>query len=376
MTSPDAPEVHCPRTINDGQDACPWRGPLELFDEHTEDTGHEACIVCHLPLRDHEEQTCMRCIQRVAANLAEIENAYATLPTIVEKSGYHQAPLPGGNALVMLVDGALEGGGPDDHIRFHDPLPVLEVLHRYEREWRLRFNHSHFPRWQATVVTTIGYLRAHLARAARTLDDFGDFADEVRDLRSQLTHVAGLADDPEDAPANCFECGGELQRGYRPLRTSLEQRMHLAQAGSRRGRAAHPQAHRQGNEEAPGHPDARKRIRIPARTTRVRHAVAGDDREGLAPTWRCSRCRRSYTQEQYGLALQMRANSITGWVTVRTAAETLRRPPRTIWRWVEDLEVPSACSVKTRRVLVEWEQTKELSDLAGRRNRAPQEEAS
>src|SRR5206468_7618940 len=62
------------------------------------------CLLCHLPLHDHEEQTCMRCIQRVAANLAEIENAYATLPTIVEKSGYHQAPLPGGNALVMLVE--------------------------------------------------------------------------------------------------------------------------------------------------------------------------------------------------------------------------------------------------------------------------------
>lgn len=376
MTTPDAPEVHCPRTINDGQDACPWHGPLELFYEHTEETGHEACILCHLPLHDHEEQTCTRCVQRVAANLAEIENAYATLPTIVEKSGYHQAPLPGGNALVMLVDGALEGGGPDDHIRFHDPLPVLEVLHRYEREWRPRFNHSHFPRWQATVVTTIGYLREHLARAARFLDDFDEFAVEVRDLRSQLTHVAGLADDPEGAPANCFECGGELQRGYRPLRTSIEQRMYLAQQAV----AADEQRIRKHTDKEtkkhPDTPDARKRIRIPARTTRIRHAVAGDDREGLAPTWRCARCRRSYTQEQYGLALQMRANSISGWVTVRAAAETLRRPARTIWRWVEDLEVPSACSVKTRRVLVEWEQTKELSDLAGRRNRASQEEAS
>src|SRR4051812_4319579 len=70
--SDEAREVHCRRTVtgynDDGterDERCPWRGPLTEFAEHTEETGHQACAVCSLPLADEEAGACGRCLDRV-----------------------------------------------------------------------------------------------------------------------------------------------------------------------------------------------------------------------------------------------------------------------------------------------------------------------
>src|SRR5206468_492414 len=109
---------------------CEERGTRAELAEHAADVGHETCVLCGTTLNEFESRTCSvrtgnerraTCIERLDAALADILDAYATLPSIVEHSGYHQAALPGGNALVMLVDGSVDGGGPDDDIHYHDP---------------------------------------------------------------------------------------------------------------------------------------------------------------------------------------------------------------------------------------------------------------
>src|SRR5437899_2438666 len=122
-------EIRCRRRVNDGKDPCPWRGTRDDFPAHTDDTGHQACIVCRHPLADDETRACTRCVSRVSEDLGDIEDAYATLPGIIEQSGYRTGKLPGGDALVMAAGGSTQGGGPDDDIKFRDPIPVLAELH-------------------------------------------------------------------------------------------------------------------------------------------------------------------------------------------------------------------------------------------------------
>lgn len=403
-------EVSCRRTVNDGKDRCPWRAPLDELPTHAEETGHSVCVVCRHSLTDYETGACASCIDQARNDLAEIADAYATLPTVVERSGYRMGALPGGDALVMLADGSLENPqtpnaytqprsvgatvhvehpelvGDDltlpafveervpsdgrEHLRDHwpkDPLSVLAVIEHHERDWHITFGHGPSDDL-ATVTRGVSYLQRWLSHAARTHPSFDDFALELRQLRHRLVHVVGLADDPMPAPAECFDCGGRLQRTYRPLRTTITDRLRHAAGwiGDDDRRIA---KHRNADpvKHSPDH-DPKRRPRVPSRVARVRQAVAGDDREGLADTWACSSCRRTYDETEYGLALRMRANSISGWVSVRVAAETLRRPEQTIWRWQREMAVPSACSVTSRRVLVDWEQVKALSDEAGRRN--------
>lgn len=424
-TADSTHEVRCRRTVtgyhDDGterDERCPWRGSLAEFDEHTEETGHEACTVCSWPLADDEDGACGRCLDRIRDDLTDIEDGYATLPTIVERSGYRMGRFPGGNALVMLADGSMaspqtpnayteprdvaptvhvehpaitgenlthpayvEERVPSDgreHVRDHwknDPVSVLAALEALERDWRHELGHGPADDI-ATVSGSVGYLGRWLATAARKHEAFSESVAEIRQLRTRILHAAGLADDPDPAPAECFECGGRLYRPYRPLQRTLGERLrHAAEASSdddgriRKHITAELQKH-------PDRPVDRKRLRVPSRVTRVRHAVAGDDREGRSDTLICSRCRCTYDEAQYALALKTRANSIQGWISVRVAAETLRRPEQTVWRWVRELVVRSACTVDPRRIVVEWEEVKQRSDEVGWRDHKKARKAS
>lgn len=411
-------EVQCRATViahdhhgNERPHRCDWRGPASTFADHTDETGHEQCILCAWGLADHEQRVCTRCLDRVRDDLADIETSYATLPEIVDHSGYRMGRLPGGDALVMLADGSMaspqipnwhtqprevaptvhvehtqmigrdvEGNEiihppyveeriPSDgreHVRDHwknDPVSILAALEALERDWRRTFGH-HPADDLTTVIGSLGYLRRWLTHAAAHHESFEDAAHEIRELRSRVQHVAGLADDPETAPADCFDCGGQLLRNYRPLRLTLEERLTSAvKAVTTDDRRV--AKHRKQADVKP--------LRVPARTTRVRQAVAGDDREGLADALTCARCKKTYAADEYGLLLRMRANSIQGWVTVRVAAETLRRHEKHLWRWVHDLAIPAACSVITGRVYVDWEAAKTHSDATPTRNRHTRE---
>lgn len=419
-------EVQCRNTVTgydeegeERDERCPWTGTLADFPDHTDETGHEACGACHWPLARGEAGACSRCLDSIRDDLTDIETGYAALPVIVERSGYRMGRLPGGDALVMISDGSMQSPqtpnaytqprdaaatvhvehdqmiGRDidgneiihpayveervpsngrEHVRDHwknDPVSVIAALEALERNWRHLLGHKPTDDI-ATLSGCVGNLRRWLTAAARKDDAFDDFAVEIRQLRSRVMHAAGLADDPEEAPAECFECGGRLYRPYRPLRRHLNERLRSAAEAitddDRRIRR-HTDAETQKHPE----PTDRKRLRVPSRSTRVRHAAAGDDREGRSDTLICAKCHCTYDDAQYALALLTRVNSTKGWVAVRVAAGTLRRPEQTIWRWVRELQVPSACTVDPRRVVVDWEEVKARSDEVSRRTKRAEE---
>lgn len=363
------------RSTVDGE-RCDFAGTRQQLTDHATELDHATCVLCGIILSEYEQQVCSvrigkerraTCVEQLDVALGDILDAYATLPTIIEKSGYHQGALPGGNALVLLVDGSVTGGGPDDDMRYHDPVPVLAQLYEIERWWAQELDLTREARGDATVTSTIAWLRDALPYAARNYDEIVEVASEIRTLRSRLQHAAGLADDPEEAPAECFDCGGRLRRVYRPLRETVAERLRRATqwtSSDDRRIAKHVAKE---TRKHPGEPP--RKLRISSRATRVRQAAGGDDREGLADTWTCGQCHRSYDQAEYRLALRMRANSITGWVTIRVAAETLRRHPERLRRWAVDQLIPSACSVMTRQLVVDWEATKAHSDSVQRRQR-------
>lgn len=422
-TTSGASTFRCRATV-DGE-RCEFTGTRDQLQEHAAEVEHATCVLCGIVLNEFEQQVCAirigkekraTCVERLDATLADIFDAYATLPGVVEASGYRMGRLPGGDALVMLADGSMESPQapnrytqphevaptvhvehpaivgdevvhpayveervPSDgreHLRDHwksDPASVLAELEVMERNWRRDFHHGPADEI-ATVTTCVAYLRRWLPVAARRLDDIDEFAAELRSLHAKLLHTAGLADDPESAPANCFDCGGRLQRHYRPLRETVEERLRRATSWASRDDQRIKKHLAKETRKHPERPPSK--LRVHSRATRVRQAAGGDDREGLADTWTCAQCHRTYDTAEYGLALRMRANSITGWVTVRVAAETLRRHPERIRRWVADLLIPSACSVVTRQTLVEWDATKAHSDEVQRRQRTNREEAA
>lgn len=316
--------MKCPRTVNDGKDRCRWEGddPTEHADEHP------LCLLGMHFLRDGEVRTCGRCVNRVHDDLDVIETAYAMLAPVAEASGYHTGSLPGGDALVMLAGGSLEnpqvpnrytepvevgptvylehpeivGEGvttsgdpvehpayvelriPSDgreHVRDHwsgDPSSALAVLEHNERDWRRTFGHP--PAVDvATVENCLAYLREWMWLASRTHDAFDEFAEDIRSLRTIVTHVVGIADDPISAPASCFDCGGRLIRTY------------------------------------------------------------GD--RGLEDDWTCASCRGVYTQTSYFLALRAHyATEVRAeWRPMPLAAWLVGYSLRQLQRWVGEGEV-------------------------------------
>lgn len=361
-------EIRCRRTVTGYDDhgrerpePCDWRGNIDDFPDHTADTldadggPHQACVVCRHSLADDETRTCTRCVTRLDTALADILDLYATLPAVVERGALHTGRLPGGNALVLLADGKIDGGGPDDHVRYHDPVLVLATLHDiWELEWRALFQHGHFPRWQATVATTIGYLRKYLRTAARQHDAFDDFAGDVHTIRQQLARTAGRSDDPANANADCTRCGGRLRRTYRDtIKDRDDRRTHAETAIDDLWQRALDQRdalRSYGLAEPELTP-----LPSPEKERDLTEAIMrGHASEGLNDTAVCADCGHEYTSGEYRIALRVKAlANASGWITPAAAASLLERPEQTIWTWVRRLKVPVACRVDDRRVVVD-----------------------
>lgn len=283
--------------------------------EHAVEAGHPLCILCNRSLRPGEIQTCDRCVQRTRDALIGIRQI--DLEPIIEASALHPGTLPGGDALVMVADGnaaALKPYKPGvvtdrtpttypeipaepetihywqydrvlgarvrkeftrsnthppfvdtrpepdgkEHYGDHwpkDPSVPLAVLSNNCRDWRCEFGHPPAEPID-TIQNTTEYLLTHLMLAAKTHPAFEEFAKEIQGMHSQMRHVAGLADDPVEATATCFDCGGELIRDYRP----------------------------------PIAPVTRRR--------------QGHTFEGLPDEWTCRRCHREYEPSEYWLAVR------------------------------------------------------------------------
>ena len=290
---------------------CSFTGTRDELVDHADEMGHPRCVVCAGTLSWHEQQTCSRCVARVRDDLDAVAVAYAHLERVIWQTAYRTGRLPGGDALVYVTDGSTqrpmhgyETAEPQRHplarvdelpppkIRDEwpsDPLSVLAMLEANERDWRHEFGHG-----PAVDLATVGgclrYLRDWHLLAARTHPGFDDYATELRDMRSRLEHVVGLADDPVRAPAQCFDCTGQLVRTY-------------------------------------------------------------TDR-GLADDWTCRGCGRVYDQPSYFLALRAMPSDCQGWVPVKIAAAALRVPESTLFRWAARGEVETVR--ENGRTCVEW----------------------
>lgn len=302
--------MKCPRTVNDGKDRCGWDGDEPA--DHAAEAGHQLCLLGLHFLRDDEIRICGKCLARAHDDLDVIETAYAMLAPVAEASGYHTGSLPGGDALVMLAEGRMDGGGPDDHVKFRDPIPVLAQLYFWERDWRETFGHGHPARWSATVDSCMEYLRQWMWLASRTHEAFDDYVNEINALRWKVDHVAGTADDPVRGPAACFDCGGRLLRVYNPAVPILVRLGHareLIASDTARGKDVAPR-------------------------DRVRAAVTGGTREGLATDWTCSGCRAVYTREAYLLAARAAMEDTEALVTAEEFHMLTGIQPATVRQWV------------------------------------------
>ena len=285
--------VRCPTIV--GEERCDFRGYRVELLAHAEQAGHPTCQLCAWPLRTAADVTCIRCVTRVRDDLEAIWLHTADLQARITDGAYSGGWL---TPLAMLGDGSLAGGGEDDHVRYRDPITVVALLEQWDRDWRAEFGHrrpaykplGHPDRQLRFVLRdVVGYLRTWLWLASRTHPAFDGFAADMRMLRSQVEHVALLIADPESAPIPCV-CGGRLEQRF-----------------GDKGRS--------------------------------------DDRV-------CRACGMSYDAEAYLWRYRL-VTELAGWVSVERAAEACGRSEATVWAWQRSLEVPSACSRFTRRVVVE-----------------------
>lgn len=274
--------------------------------DHARETGHWLCIVCRRrSLTEHERQTCALCLGRVRADLADIATGYALL----EPRNL--------TALTLLGDGTMQRHAHryelDEGVRDEwdsDPLPVIPTLASWEDFLREHYRDPKGPP-NPTLTDVVGYLTRNLDtghKAAQTFPAFDELAAGIRQLRSTVTHAAGLADDPVAAPASCFDCGGRLLRTY------------------------------------------------------------GDT--GLTDDWTCEGCRGVYDQASYFLALRAHhAEAKPEWRPPTVAAWLVDRPFRTLQTWMRLGVVASVCHTVSRRQLVWMPDVKAASDATARQDR-------
>ena len=242
----------------------------EQLADHAAEVGHPTCFVCHTVLTLTETRCCERCISRTRDHLTSIVDSVERLPAVAENTGWLNQPIPGGAAMILLAGGNIEGGGPDDHIAFKDPIDPLAVLEHNERNWRLTFRQ---PRGndQVSVQSCVDYLLTHLRSAALSHPDFDDFAEEIATVASRLAHIVGVANDPVKATARCLDCAGILISPYRNPVTL---------------------------------PDGVTRPGLPWEGREMRAANPNLPDDEPEPIWECSRCHMIYNPVEYRLAVR------------------------------------------------------------------------
>jgi hypothetical protein len=198
------------------------------------------CGTCARRLGVDEAATCRACVADVREHLALIVDLYATLPALLGGLGSNapdpagpvrsgERPMPGGDVLVLLAGGsdalaalrrlraAQSSGksheepawGADDRDR--DPPSVAYELARWVTDWRLTRSE---PSASMGVNASAAWLSIRIPWAAARHPAFAEFATDMARLRRRLEHATGTADRPERAGVPCFDCGGDLERGW------------------------------------------------------------------------------------------------------------------------------------------------------------------
>jgi hypothetical protein len=337
----------------------------EQLVEHAVVWSHPLCTVCHQSLPENEGMACDRCLQRTREHLAGVALMYDELPqhlSLIGSGGYDRGPrassdgrpLPGGDVLVLLGKGS-EGLDEDGlTTRDGDPMSVAYELGWWEQDWR-EFRDDPAPAAgprsaRAEVHSALRYLEIHSRWAATSHPGFDAFAADLRRLHARLEAATGRSARRLVAEAECFDCGGDLER---KLREEDRARCghHLPDFPPDR---ATPLGIRFTLEE--------RRAWYDEQVELVEQAHGRCQQGGFEDQWTCSRCGRVYAWERYLLALQMhlRAHPAQGWSLPEHVGLTLGVSAKTVRTWANRGRVASACLIGDRRVRVWYPEVAEI----------------
>ena len=270
------------------------------------------CTVCSTHLFGVELQTCIDCLAETRRTVQAIADLAVLLPGHAAHAARDgrlaaAAPIPGSDALVLLVGGSpgySETGDGDDGLE-----PMSWVLGWWEdalRQWLglgRAYPTNAEPR--RTVSAAHAFLLQHLSTAADTYPGFATMHRDLTRLRTTLESVLHAGEAP-DHGVGCFDCGSTLERDYRrPRRCGCGPRPYPAHV-----------AHHRTDVCCNGC----------ATILRWELQHASCDQGGLTSTdlhagWHCPRCARAYTPAEYQLALRARYDEVAEY---RLLADTIR----------------------------------------------------
>lgn len=185
------------------------------------------CVLCAFDLEPIELITCRACVTDVRKELGRIEASFALLPSLLGHPAVigfstvmgvgSEAPLPGGDVLVMLGPASSstswrhgDDGGPSGDPG--DPPVVAFELSQWCEIWADTRGESS---WPVTTEGCLDWLGARLEWASSHHLAFDDFAADMVRIRGRLEAVTGMHDAPEKG-ASCPYCGTALEREYGP----------------------------------------------------------------------------------------------------------------------------------------------------------------
>lgn len=332
---------------------CDFRGQdAAELEEHALATEHWLCTVCPRSLTETEIHVCARCVARVRSDLDDIAQTYTLLTA--ELVHHAHEPLPGGDSLVMLAGGNLTVGSTDATVlglddqqtvvhrcddeplgiysADDDPESIIATLANWEADWRDVLNQPADPDQAQTLTSIVGYLNAQLHFAARQHPAFEAFADDSRRLRTRLQLVTATGDWPI-VGARCVTCQIALERAYDKAAPC-----HHGPRPSYQRRWLADEKRRQTPDEARDH------WQMQLAEWEQEHARC--QQGGADDTWECRRCHRTYTRDEYWLAVRSQHLASAGWVPIHLAAEMSYRPVKTIRTWANRLAVGTCTPVR------------------------------
>jgi hypothetical protein len=179
------------------------------------------CLLCKHELTPTELHACADCVSETRADLHAIHTAYLLLPyqlglpanvsiSTVMGIGNDDAPIPGGDVLVMLGPGSAHTR--KDGLRFegdpNDPPVVAFELATWCEDWA---SHRHEEHWPNTVRWCIPWLNARLSWGLDHHPAAQPFVDDMQRIRARLESVTGSGERPEQGES-CPYCGATVER--------------------------------------------------------------------------------------------------------------------------------------------------------------------
>lgn len=247
-------------------------------------------------------------VTKVAIDLREIVDLYADL--LAQAVNDADDPLiPGGEAMVgMSPVASIEGwenlnataertGLALTHPEDEDPddlWPPLQTLLFWSEDWRRE--HGYELERRPTIASEVGFLRNMLTWAWDHEPHFADFAGDVHSARAKLEAILS-AGKRDVRGVQCLSCDATLRRYSRDPREP-----HFC--GGHEGLCGWP------------------------------HRFCPHDRGGLVDEYRCPKCDRRYTVEEYVRAVKQMHVAHAEWLMLEQCAARTGVKPGTIKVWV------------------------------------------